>query len=113
MYQCDSYRCVYIKHYLFMIIFVKVKLSRYCHTGNKGRVQLLLILDLCVRWDEWSASRPGRAIPPGKGPPVPIVQEAGRASELVWAEPRRKILCLCRGPNAGRPVRCYHLTGLS
>jgi hypothetical protein len=22
--------------------------------------------------DEWSASRPGRALPPGKGPPVPI-----------------------------------------
>jgi hypothetical protein len=26
---------------------------------------------------EWSASRPGRALAPGKGPPVPIVQEAG------------------------------------
>jgi hypothetical protein len=26
---------------------------------------------------EWSASRPGRALPSGKGPPVPIVQEAG------------------------------------
>jgi hypothetical protein len=26
---------------------------------------------------EWSASRRGRALPPGKGPTVPIVQEAG------------------------------------
>jgi hypothetical protein len=26
---------------------------------------------------EWSASRPGCALPPGKGPPVPIGQEAG------------------------------------
>jgi hypothetical protein len=25
---------------------------------------------------EWSASRPGRALPPGKEPPVPTVQEA-------------------------------------
>jgi hypothetical protein len=33
---------------------------------------------------EWSASRPGRALPPEKGPPVPIVQEAGCASESVW-----------------------------
>jgi hypothetical protein len=33
---------------------------------------------------EWSASRPGRALPPGKGPPVPIVQEAGWAPEPVW-----------------------------
>jgi hypothetical protein len=28
---------------------------------------------------EWSASLPGRALPPGKGPPVPIGQEAGWA----------------------------------
>jgi hypothetical protein len=27
---------------------------------------------------EWSASRPGRALSPGKGPPVPIGQEAAR-----------------------------------
>jgi hypothetical protein len=26
---------------------------------------------------EWSASRQGRALPPAKGLPVPIVQEAG------------------------------------
>jgi hypothetical protein len=32
---------------------------------------------------EWSTSRPGRALPPGKGPPVPIVQEAGWAPEPV------------------------------
>jgi hypothetical protein len=31
-------------------------------------------------------SRPGRALPPGKGPPVPIVQEAGWASEPVWTQ---------------------------
>jgi hypothetical protein len=35
---------------------------------------------------EWSASRPGRALPPGKGPPVSIVQEAGWAPELVWTQ---------------------------
>jgi hypothetical protein len=35
---------------------------------------------------EWSASRPGRALPPVKGPPVPIVQEAGWASEPVWTQ---------------------------
>jgi hypothetical protein len=31
---------------------------------------------------EWSASRPGRALPPGK---VSIVQTAGWAPERVWA----------------------------
>jgi hypothetical protein len=35
---------------------------------------------------EWSASRPGRALPPGKEPPVPSVQEAGWAPEPVWAQ---------------------------
>jgi hypothetical protein len=36
--------------------------------------------------DEWSASRPGRALPPGKGPPVPIGQEAGWAPVPVWTQ---------------------------
>jgi hypothetical protein len=44
------------------------------------------LLDLGTRWGEWSASRPGRALPPGKGPPVPIVQEAGWTSEPVWTQ---------------------------
>jgi hypothetical protein len=35
---------------------------------------------------EWSASRPGRALAPGKGTPVPIVQEAGWAPEPVWTQ---------------------------
>jgi hypothetical protein len=35
---------------------------------------------------EWSASRHGRTLPPGKGPPVPIVQEAGWAPEPVWTQ---------------------------
>jgi hypothetical protein len=38
---------------------------------------------------EWSASRPGRALPPGKdppAPPVPIGYEAGWVSELVWTQ---------------------------
>jgi hypothetical protein len=32
---------------------------------------------------EWSASRPGRAFPPGKRSPVPTAQEAGWAPEPV------------------------------
>jgi hypothetical protein len=34
-------------------------------------------------WVEWSASRPGRALPPGKRPLVPIGQEAGWAPEPI------------------------------
>jgi hypothetical protein len=43
-------------------------------------------VDLDTRWGEWSASRPGRALPLGRGPPVSIVQEAGWAPELVWTQ---------------------------
>jgi hypothetical protein len=35
---------------------------------------------------EWSASRPVRALHPGKGPPVPNGQKAGWASEPVWTQ---------------------------
>jgi hypothetical protein len=35
---------------------------------------------------EWSASRPGRLLPQMKRPLVPIVQEAGWASGLVWTQ---------------------------
>jgi hypothetical protein len=41
---------------------------------------------LTVDEGEWSASRSGRALSPGKGPPVPIVQEAGWASEPIWTQ---------------------------
>jgi hypothetical protein len=32
---------------------------------------------------EWSASGPAHALPPGKGPPVPIGQEAGWVGEMI------------------------------
>jgi hypothetical protein len=53
---------------------------------------------------EWSASRPGRALPPGKGPLVPIVQEAGWAPEPVWTQRlEEKSFRLYRGSNLDRP----------
>jgi hypothetical protein len=53
---------------------------------------------------EWSVSRPGRALPPGR-PPVPTGQEAGWAPQLVWTRRiEEKSSCLCRGSNLDRPV---------
>jgi hypothetical protein len=43
-------------------------------------------LTSAVEGGEWSASRPGRALPPGKEPPVPTVQEAGWVPEPVWTQ---------------------------
>jgi hypothetical protein len=54
---------------------------------------------------ELSASRSGRALAPEKGPPVPIVQEAGWAPEPVWTQRlEEKSFCLCRASNLDRPV---------
>jgi hypothetical protein len=54
---------------------------------------------------EWSASRPGSALTLGKGPPVPIVQEAGRASEPVWIQRlEKKSFRICRQSDLDRPV---------
>jgi hypothetical protein len=54
---------------------------------------------------EWSASRPGRALAPGKGPPVPVVQEAGWAPQLVRTQRlEEKSFCLYRGSKFNRLV---------
>jgi hypothetical protein len=63
--------------------------------------------------DEWSASSPGRALPPGKGPPVSIVQEAGWAPQPVWTQRlQEKSFRLCRWSNLDctvvQPVARYY-----
>jgi hypothetical protein len=62
-----------------------MKLSLYGHAGKKGerRYSSYSFLTSALNGGEWSVSLPGRALAPGKGPPVPIVQEAGWASEPV------------------------------
>jgi hypothetical protein len=45
------------------------------------------------------------AAPPGIGPPVPIIQEAGWASEPVWTQRlEEKSFCPCRVSNLYSPV---------
>jgi hypothetical protein len=54
---------------------------------------------------EWSATCPGRALAPGKGPPVPFVQEAGWAPEPVWTQRLEEESCrIFRRSNLDRPV---------
>jgi hypothetical protein len=50
-------------------------------------VQLLLILNLGTIWGvSGQRHAPAALYPPGKGPPVPIVQKAGWAPEPVWTQ---------------------------
>jgi hypothetical protein len=53
---------------------------------------------------EWSASRPGRALPQGKGLPVSSGKDAGWASAGLDTDARRKILCIYLESNLDRPV---------
>jgi hypothetical protein len=54
---------------------------------------------------EWSASRPGRALPSGERTPGTIVQEAAWAPEPVWTQRlEEKSSCFCRGSNLDHPV---------
>jgi hypothetical protein len=71
-------------------------------------VYLLLFLDLGTKWDEWSASRPGRPLTAGKG--LPRTHWIGGCVGLradLDTEARGKILGFCRGSNPSRIV-CNH-----
>jgi hypothetical protein len=66
----------------------EVKQSRYTPSGAWGErwYSSYSFTTSALDGGEWSVSRPCRALPPGKGPPVRIGQEAGWAPENV---------CLC------------------
>jgi hypothetical protein len=61
---------------------------------------------------EWSASRPGRALFPGREPPVPIVREGGWARAGLDTECRGKMLCVCRGHHTDSATRMLGLETL-
>jgi hypothetical protein len=65
---------------------------------GKRKYNSYTILTSALDGGEWSASRPGHALAPRKGPPVPIGQE-GQDTEA-----RGIILRLCQGLNPDRPV---------
>jgi len=70
----------------------------------------LLFLDHGTRRGGWSASRPGRSLPPGKDP-VPIVQGAGLAPGPVWTGAANFVPIGIRSPD--RPARSQSLYRLS
>jgi hypothetical protein len=78
---------------------------------KKEEIYLLHILDLGARCGEWSASRPGRALPPRKSPRYPLDRTLGGPG--MDAEARGKILYFYRGSNPSRSVRSQRLYRLS
>jgi hypothetical protein len=76
-------KCTDIPYYftllrtLFKSHYSKAVPQRHSGVRRRGGITPTHALDACV----WSASRPGRALTQGKGPPIPIVQEAGWAPD--------------------------------
>jgi hypothetical protein len=64
--------------------------SSYVHCKSDAarhrKYSFCSFLTSALDWGEWSASRPGRTLPPGKGPPVPTGQEAGWTPEPVLTQ---------------------------
>jgi hypothetical protein len=81
--------------------------STTCHKGAwvHRRYSSYSFSTLALDEVEWSASRYSHALAPGKGPPVPTVQEAGWSPEPVWTQGlEEKSFCLCWGSNLDRQV---------
>jgi hypothetical protein len=79
------------------------------HLGER-RYSSYSFLTSALEGVEWSASRPSRALTPGKEPPVPIVQEAGWAPEAVWTQRLEEKSCASVGdrtPAVQSGVRHY------
>jgi hypothetical protein len=76
------------KCYISFYIGKKVKQSHNTIMEKQGkrRHSSYSFMTSALGGGEWLASRPGRALPPGKGPRVPIAQEAGHAPEPVWTQ---------------------------
>jgi hypothetical protein len=70
----------YLEHnHIYTIVIKKVKVSATGHDGawGEGRYSSYSFSSSALDGGEWSASRPGCALPPRNKPPVPIVQEVG------------------------------------
>jgi hypothetical protein len=65
--------------------------TRYAGAWGEKRLCAYSFLTSVLEGGEGSASRPGRALTPGKGLPVPNVQAAGWALGPVWIERLEKI----------------------
>jgi hypothetical protein len=100
------YKCFVFKYLLVLEILYEHSNVTTRHEGAwwERRYSSYSFYSLALDGGEWSASRLGRALAPGKGPPVPIVQETGWAPEPVWTQRLEdKSFRICRGSNLDRP----------
>jgi hypothetical protein len=73
-----------VTHYQNYHLNTKKQSSPTTRHGGGRRYSSYSFMTSALDGGDWSASRPGHVLPPGKGPPVPTGQEAGWAPEPVW-----------------------------
>jgi hypothetical protein len=84
-----TYLCTFFTRLNLIQLKLKINQSHYTPWMRLGGEEVYSSYSFstsALDGSEWSASRPGRALVPEKGPPVPIVQEAGWAPEPVWTQ---------------------------
>jgi hypothetical protein len=72
--------------------------------GRGGIDSSCSFLTSALNGGEWSASRPGHALPPGNDPSAHCTGSWVGPRVSLDTEVRGKILCPCRGSNLDRPV---------
>jgi hypothetical protein len=79
--------CVCVRYFISAVMYKKVVPLRSieAHLGER-RYSSYYFFTSALEGGEWWASRPGRALPPEKKPPVPTIQGAGWAPEPVWKQ---------------------------
>jgi len=81
------------------------------HEGPEREYRYNYFFNLDARWGGWSTPRPGR-FTPGKDP-VPIVNEAGWASEPVWTGAENVAPASIRSPDrTARSESLYRDSGI-
>jgi hypothetical protein len=90
---------------MMMMMMMKEAVSQYTMKTLSGRGSIASTFTIsALDASEWLASRPGRALPPGKAASIQIGQEAVWALEPVWTQKlEEKSSYLCLGSSLDRP----------
>jgi hypothetical protein len=98
-----QWHCETVAKLWLLLLIVKGKGKVSCpathHEGAWGerRYSSYSFLTLALDGGEWSASCPSRALPLGKGPPVPTGLEVGWTPEPVWTQRLEEKSCASVG----------------
>jgi hypothetical protein len=108
-FSCNRVEILFLTIQIILTFNVSCPATRHGGVWEDRRYSSYSFFTSALDESEWSASRPGPALPPGKGPGTHWIGGWVGPRADVDAEARRKILCPCRGSNPDRPARSQAL----